>query len=68
MNQWQTRNYLVFNLVHDVRNARASMPWLISRVGPWLAGGEQARTVADRRTAAREEEKNLIYYTRDFPK
>ena len=67
-NQWQTHNYLVFNLVHDVRNARASMPWLISGVGPWLAGGEQVGTAADRRMSAREggEKSNLLH--EGFPK
>ena len=67
-NQWETHNYLVFNLVHDVRNARASMPWLISGVGPWLAGGEQVGTAADRRMSAREggEKSNLLH--EGFPK
>ena len=67
-NQCQTRNYLVFNLVHEVRNMRASMPWPISKVGPWLVGGEQARRMADRRTAVRGggEKSNLLH--EEFPK
>ena len=44
------------------------MPWPISRVGPWLAGGEQAGTAVDRRTVVKEggEKSNLLH--EGFPK